>query len=124
MDELATDSTGHRQKIIGQFGSLGRAFHITPEGDVKMPFHITICLTFCETGIYSFLSSKVEGAPPPLVIHSNSRTENSGKKDNVDPEKKKSFRLFLPKPHVRRGPSDQGKDKTPIILLVDGHASR
>ena len=45
MDELATDTSGHRRKIVGCANHLGRLFQLTPEGDGRMPFHITICLT-------------------------------------------------------------------------------
>ena len=33
MDELATDTSGHRRKIIGNSTHLGRLFQLTPEGD-------------------------------------------------------------------------------------------
>mmetsp|Transcript_64673 Transcript_64673/g.75892 ORF Transcript_64673/g.75892 Transcript_64673/m.75892 type:complete len:88 (-) Transcript_64673:365-628(-) len=87
MNELATDSSGHLQKIIGQHVYLGQAFQITPEGDGRMTFHITICLTSCATRICSFPRRKFQGVLPPLKIHSYNRTENAGKKDDADPEK-------------------------------------
>ena len=88
MDELTADSSGHFQKIIGQCSSLRQVFQITPEGYDRMPFCITIYLLSCATGIYSFPSCKTEGAPPPLINHSNNWTVNVGKKDNVAPAKK------------------------------------
>ena len=50
MDEIATDTSKHRRKIIGNVSKLGRIFQLTPEGDGRMPFHITICLTTTATG--------------------------------------------------------------------------
>ena len=104
IDELATESTIHYQKIIGQFGSFRRAFQITPEGDSRMPFHTTIYLSFCATEIYSFPSGKVKGAPSRLITY-NTLQQLDRKcrgKDNVHPEKN-SFQNILPKLHVCHG---------------------
>lgn len=46
MDEVGTDTTKHRGKIIGSsLNSMARPFQRTPEGDGKMNMHVTCCLT-------------------------------------------------------------------------------
>jgi len=49
MDELGNDTTKHRKKVIvgktQQEAKEMRTFVKTPEGDGRMPFHITVCLT-------------------------------------------------------------------------------
>jgi len=45
MDELATDTTKHKQKVLGDKQNRSRTFIITPEGDGKMNHHVTVCLT-------------------------------------------------------------------------------
>ena len=54
MDELATDTSNHRRKIVGSATRLGRMFQLTPEGDGRMPFHITICLTTNNSGTFTY----------------------------------------------------------------------
>jgi len=50
MDELATDTTKHKQKVIGDKQNRARTFIITPEGDGKMNHHVTVCLTLRADG--------------------------------------------------------------------------
>jgi len=50
MDELATDTMKHKQKVIGDKNRT-RTFIITPEGDGKMNHHVTVCLTSCADGM-------------------------------------------------------------------------
>lgn len=51
MDEVGTDTTKHRDKIIGSsFNAMIRPFQRTPEGDGKMNRHVTCCLTTCADG--------------------------------------------------------------------------
>jgi len=48
MDELGNDTTKHRKKVIvgkTKNASEMRTFLKTPEGDGRMPWHITVCLT-------------------------------------------------------------------------------
>ncbi len=48
MDELGNDTTKHRKKVIvgkTQESKEIRTFVKTPEGDGRMPWHITVCLT-------------------------------------------------------------------------------
>ncbi len=44
MDEVGSDPTKHRRKIIGDKRNISRAFTITPEGD-RMNGHVTVCVT-------------------------------------------------------------------------------
>lgn len=68
MDELASDTTKHRNKVAADSTSDLRTFTITPEGD-RMPFHVTICLTTRADGQYVSDGGVKEGAPPPVIIH-------------------------------------------------------
>jgi hypothetical protein len=45
MDEVGTDTTKHRSKIIADAAAVIRAYQQTREGDDKMNMHITACLT-------------------------------------------------------------------------------
>ena len=45
MDEVAVDTTQHRNKVICSKEYAKRCFSITPEGDGKMNFHVSIALT-------------------------------------------------------------------------------
>ncbi len=49
MDELGNDTTKHRKKVIvaktDDKAKEMRTFLKTPEGDGRMPWHITVCLT-------------------------------------------------------------------------------
>jgi hypothetical protein len=54
MDEVGTDTTKHRAKIIGStLNSIVRPFQRTPEGDGKMNVHVTCCLTTCADGEFT-----------------------------------------------------------------------
>jgi hypothetical protein len=44
MDEVGTDTTKHRRKVLADKRTLARLFTITPEGD-RMKGHITACIT-------------------------------------------------------------------------------
>ena len=69
MDEVATNTYDHRWKVLGMVSDMGRVFQITPGGDGRMPFHITLALTSCASGIYSIPIDGIDGAPPPMIIH-------------------------------------------------------
>jgi hypothetical protein len=43
MDEVGSDPTKHRRKIVGDKQNVSRAFTITPEGD-RMNGHVTVCV--------------------------------------------------------------------------------
>lgn len=45
MDEVGTDTTKHRGKVLGSILDSTRQYTITPEGDNKMNMHLTCCLT-------------------------------------------------------------------------------
>ena len=44
MDEVGTDTTKRRAKVIASSAEMMRHFQITPEGDGKMNMHITACI--------------------------------------------------------------------------------
>ena len=69
MDEVATNTYDHRRKVLGMVSGMGRVFKITPGGDGRMPFHVTLALTSCASGIYSIPINGIDGAPPPMIIH-------------------------------------------------------
>jgi hypothetical protein len=53
MDEVRTDTTKHRRKVIADKRNLfQRIFAITPEGD-RMKGHITACITTRADGMYN-----------------------------------------------------------------------
>jgi hypothetical protein len=52
MDEVGTDTTKHRSKIIADASALIRQYQQTPEGDNKMSVHITACVTTRADGEY------------------------------------------------------------------------
>ena len=83
MDELGSDTTKRRTKIVTDSEVDARNFTITPEGD-KMPFHVTVCLTSRADGQYQCPRDGIEeGACPPVVIHSKAKPTNP--KDTIDP---------------------------------------
>jgi hypothetical protein len=45
MDEVGSDTTKHRSKVIADAGAIIRKYQETKEGDGKMNMHITACLT-------------------------------------------------------------------------------
>ena len=45
MDEVGTDTTKHRGKVLASIWDSIRQYTITPEGDGKMNMHLTCCLT-------------------------------------------------------------------------------
>jgi hypothetical protein len=51
MDEVGTDTTKHRQKIIADKRTIARLFTVTPEGD-RMKGHITACITTRADGTF------------------------------------------------------------------------
>ena len=55
MDELGNNTTKHRNKILSKKNGTEetdatRTFMQTSEGDGRMPWHITVCLTTCADG--------------------------------------------------------------------------
>jgi hypothetical protein len=45
MDEVGTDTTKHRGRVLGSILDSIRQYTITPEGNGKMNMHLTCCLT-------------------------------------------------------------------------------
>ena len=54
MDEVAVDTTQHRNKVICSKEFAKRCFSVTPEGDGKMNFHVSIALTTRADGKINF----------------------------------------------------------------------
>jgi len=55
MDEVGNDTTKHRKKVVvakTDKATEMRTFLKTPEGDGRMPWHITVCLTTRADGEY------------------------------------------------------------------------
>mmetsp|Transcript_30951 Transcript_30951/g.31228 ORF Transcript_30951/g.31228 Transcript_30951/m.31228 type:complete len:157 (-) Transcript_30951:360-830(-) len=42
-----------------------------------MPFYITMCVTVSATGLYKVPTKKLDGAPPPTIIHLERKAKNS-----------------------------------------------
>jgi hypothetical protein len=58
MDEVGTDTTKRRAKVIANAEEMMRHFQITPEGDGKMNMHITACITTRADGeLHNFCST-------------------------------------------------------------------
>ena len=55
MDEVAVDTIQHRNKVICSKEFAKRCFSVTPEGDGKMNFHVSIALTTRADGKFNFL---------------------------------------------------------------------
>lgn len=87
MDELSTDTTKHRSKVLVSQENFFRIFRQTMkkivyqqtiEGD-KMARHITVALTSRSDGRYAVPGEQQEGAPPPFIIHADgASSENEG----------------------------------------------
>ena len=52
MDELSTNAQDHWKRLIALVNLCGRLFQLTPEGDSKMPMHITMVLVTKPIGKY------------------------------------------------------------------------
>ena len=83
MDEVGSDTTKRRNKVVKEADATIRVFTITPEGD-KMPFHVTTCVTSRSDGQYqSPIDGVTEGAPPPVIIHSKKVSSDDVKPETV-----------------------------------------
>jgi hypothetical protein len=51
MDEVGTDTTKHRSKIVADALTMNHKFKITPKGDGQMNMHIITCITTQSDGI-------------------------------------------------------------------------
>ena len=86
MDEVGSDTTKRRGEVVSDATDDNRKYTVTPEGD-KMSFHVTGCLTSRGDGKYAEPGQKIlDGAPPPVIIHSKGK----GKKDSKKSSKKKA----------------------------------
>jgi hypothetical protein len=79
MDEAATDMTKHRSKVIVDALSMVHRFALTPEGDVNMNMHITMCLTTQTDRISKDTVREVKGACCPLLIHMEDKSKKNQK---------------------------------------------
>ena len=69
-DEVATDPTKHKKKVLVDVSAMMRLFQITPEGD-RMNSHVTAGIFSRADGRYRFPAAGVEGAPGPAVVHAD-----------------------------------------------------
>ena len=81
MDEVGTDTTKHRSKLIADATLLRRVFQLTPEGDSKMSMHITACITTCGNGRYCIPKDGISGAPAPLLIFTDKSKSKKKEKE-------------------------------------------
>ena len=56
MDEVAVDTTQYRNKVICSKEFAKRCFSVTPEGDGKMNFHVSIAFTTRADGKFNFFN--------------------------------------------------------------------
>ncbi len=153
MDEVGTDTTKHRSKIVADALTMICKFIITPEGDGRMNMHITACITTRSDGIYRDLENEIEGAPGPLLIHTD-KSKTKGKEAEErerqrkgetpsHPELANRFKENIEGPEVIVSSTHSGsmtqemfflfaehfisclpENSDPVILLLDGHGSR
>jgi hypothetical protein len=153
MDEVGTDTTKHRSKIVADALTMIRKFLITPEGDGRMNMHITACITTRSDGIFRDVRNKIEGAPGPLLIHTD-KSKTKGKEAEErerqrkgetpsHPELANRFKENIEGPEVIVSSTHSGsmtqemfflfaehfisslpENSGPVILLLDGHGSR
>jgi len=74
MDEVGNDTTKHRKKVVvgkTQDAKAMRAFVKTPEGDGRMPWHITVCLTTRADGKFFLVDCCDRCFCPPSVVYSS-----------------------------------------------------
>jgi hypothetical protein len=60
MDEVGTDTTKHRSKIVADALSMIRNFLLTPEGDGRMNMHITACIRTRSDGKFQLCSKEYQ----------------------------------------------------------------
>ena len=85
MNEVATETSKHHKKIIGSKGNLSHAFQITPKGDRRILFHITMCVLRCTDSLYKVPIKKLEAPPPPpVIIHLERNDKNKQPINDLD----------------------------------------
>ena len=77
MDEMGTDNTRHRDKMLIPKEIAHRIFQSTPEGD-KTARHITLAVFSKANGMYKDVGAGIEGAPMPMIIHTKSKKAEEG----------------------------------------------
>jgi hypothetical protein len=154
MDELGTDTTKDRSKVLADAKTIARAFQVNPEGDGKMNMHCTACITTRADGMYFDSENLMEGVCAPLLIHTDkSKTkekeeaERARQRNGESPIEQRLSPCFLAGldestdikvQSTKSGSMTQeiffiyaelfvdslNKDHKPVILFLDGHASQ
>ena len=78
MDEMGTDSTKHRDLMLIPKEVSHRLFQSTPEGD-RPDTHITLAVFSKSNGHYKNIEEGLDGAPMPVVIHTDKSSKDQGK---------------------------------------------
>lgn len=143
MDEIGADTTqARKRKIVGAHSMQDALRHNFEETDGdKAPFHVTLCLTTCATGLTPI---------PPYIGHSNPSSKDEeprllrrhleGIFQTIDGKvvNPSGINVFVTKlgsmtkrrfpgfcqHFVKNLPRGQGKGGEPVILVFDGHTSR
>ena len=88
LDEMSSDPTSSlRDKIIIPKELHGRIFQQTPQGD-KNDRHVTLVVFSTSDGKYEDQDAKIDGAPPPIIIHSKGKAKK-GKDTSTTPAEKR-----------------------------------
>jgi hypothetical protein len=78
IDEMGSDPTKFRDVLLIPIEIMNRIFQSTPEGD-RVARHLSLLVFSTANGKYKDKAAKIEGAAPPMMIHS----KQSSKKDNT-----------------------------------------
>ena len=78
IDEMGSDPTKFRDVLLIPKETMNRIFQSTPEGD-RVARHLSLLVFSTANGKYKDKAAKIEGAAPPMMIHS----KPSSKKDNT-----------------------------------------
>lgn len=151
MDEVGTDTTKHRGKVIAP-ANLIRLFARTPEGD-RMNMHVTACVTTQGNGAFKDSKADIDGACGIVLIHSDkSKSKSSQESERERQRNGESPSEHVVSPRFLEGMDDKDvktltansgsmtqetffecakhfvsslpENSGPVILLLDGHASR
>lgn len=151
MDEVGTDTTKHRGKVIAP-AALNRLFARTPEGD-RMNMHVTACVTTQADGAFKDSKAGIDGACGIVLIHSDKSKSKSSQESERERQRNgesPSDHVVSPRflegiddkdvkmlttnsgsvtqetffEHAKHFVSSLPENSGPVILLLDGHASR
>ena len=76
LDEMSSDQTQHREKIIMPEEILQRIFQMTYDGD-KAKRHVSLVVFSRSDGKYKV--GNIEGAPPPIIVHTKQEKKEKEK---------------------------------------------